>query len=130
MATLPYKGQTSVLRFVRSPETAAYTETLCKAFGISGFCNVQFVLDEDGRAYLLELNRRIVTHMHMGERVGADLAVAMARQVARTAAGAAHRAAVGIRARASPSSRANGCAIRTAAGCTNARPTCRGTIPR
>ena len=81
VATLPYKGQTSVLRFVRSPETAAYTETLCEAFGISGFCNVQFVLDEDGRAYLLELNRRIVTHMHMGERVGADLAAAIARQL-------------------------------------------------
>jgi predicted ATP-grasp superfamily ATP-dependent carboligase len=81
VATLPYKGQTSVLRFVRSPETAAYTETLCEAFGISGFCNVQFVLDEDGRAHLLELNRRIVTHMHMGERVGADLAAAIARQL-------------------------------------------------
>ena len=81
VATLPYKGQTSVLRFVRSPETAVYTETLCEAFGISGFCNVQFVLDQDGRAYLLELNRRIVTHMHMGERVGADLAAAMARQL-------------------------------------------------
>ena len=81
VATLPYKGQTSVLRFVRSPETAAYTETLCEAFGISGFCNVQFVLDDDGRAYLLELNRRIVTHMHMGERVGADLAAAIARQL-------------------------------------------------
>jgi predicted ATP-grasp superfamily ATP-dependent carboligase len=81
VATLPYKGQTSVLRFVRSPETAACTETLCEAFGISGFCNVQFVLDQDGRAYLLELNRRIVTHMHMGERVGADLGAAMARQL-------------------------------------------------
>jgi predicted ATP-grasp superfamily ATP-dependent carboligase len=81
VATLPYKGQTSVLRFVRSPETAAYSETLCEAFGISGFCNVQFVLDQDGRAYLLELNRRIVTHMHMGERVGADLAAAIARQL-------------------------------------------------
>jgi ATP-grasp in the biosynthetic pathway with Ter operon len=69
------------LRFVRSPETEAYTETLCEAFGISGFCNVQFVLDQDGRAYLLEINRRIVTHMHMGERVGADLAAAMARQL-------------------------------------------------
>lgn len=81
VATLPCKGQTSVLRFVRSAESAAYAETLCNAFGISGFCNVQFVLDENGRAHLLEINRRIVTHMHMGERVGADLAVAMARQL-------------------------------------------------
>ena len=81
VATLPCKGQTSVLRFVRSPESGAYAETLCKAFRISGFGNVQFVLDDDGRAYLLEINRRVVTHMHMGERVGADLGVAMARKL-------------------------------------------------
>jgi predicted ATP-grasp superfamily ATP-dependent carboligase len=81
IATLTCKGQTSVLRFVHSPESAAFAETLCSAFGISGFVNVQFVLDEQGRAHLLEINRRIVTHMHMGERVGADLASAMARQL-------------------------------------------------
>jgi predicted ATP-grasp superfamily ATP-dependent carboligase len=81
VATLPCKGQTSVLRFVRSPETKDFTETLCKAFGISGFCSVQFVLDGSGQAHLLEINRRIVTHMHMGERVGADLAAALVRQL-------------------------------------------------
>lgn len=81
VATLPCKGQTSVLRFVDSPESYSHAETLCNAFGISGFFNVQFVLDGGGLPYLLEINRRIVTHMHMGERVGADLAVAMARQL-------------------------------------------------
>ncbi|MGH8712761.1 MAG: ATP-grasp domain-containing protein, partial [Casimicrobiaceae bacterium] len=81
VATLSCKGQTSVLRFIRSPETRDFTETLGKAFGISGFCNVQFVLDDGGRAHLLEINRRIVTHMHMGERVDADLAVALVRQL-------------------------------------------------
>lgn len=81
IATLPCKGQTSVLRFVHSPESSTYAETLCNAFGISGFLNVQFVLDEQGRAHLLEINRRVVTHMHMGERVGADLAAAMARRL-------------------------------------------------
>ncbi|HKW79618.1 MAG TPA: ATP-grasp domain-containing protein [Casimicrobiaceae bacterium] len=79
VATMPRKGQTSVLRFVRSPETLQFAETLCRAFGISGFCNVQFVLDGSGKAYLLEINRRIVTHMHMGERVGADLALGLAQ---------------------------------------------------
>ncbi|HEY2865145.1 MAG TPA: ATP-grasp domain-containing protein [Casimicrobiaceae bacterium] len=81
ISTLACKGQTSVLRFVHSPETGVATATLCAAFGLSGFCNAQFVLDENGDAYLLEINRRIVTHMHTGERVGADLAVAMARQL-------------------------------------------------
>ncbi|MGH7124424.1 MAG: ATP-grasp domain-containing protein, partial [Stellaceae bacterium] len=81
VATLPCKGQTSVLRFVRSPETKHFTEALCGAFGISGLFSVQFVLDDGGHAYLLEINRRIVTHMHMGERVGADLGAALVRQL-------------------------------------------------
>ena len=78
VATRPVKGQTSVLRFVRSPETRAYSETLCRGFGIDGFFNVQFVIDErTGDAYLLEINRRIVTHTHLGERVGKDLGRAL-----------------------------------------------------
>ena len=48
--------------------------TLCRSFGMGGFFNVQFVVDEcSGVPYLLEINRRIVTHMHLGERVGRDL---------------------------------------------------------
>jgi predicted ATP-grasp superfamily ATP-dependent carboligase len=78
VASLPVKGQTTVVRFVRSPESRAFAETLCRAFGISGFLNVQFVMRADtGEAHLLEINRRIVTHMHMGERVGADLPTAL-----------------------------------------------------
>lgn len=78
VASLPLKGQTTVVRFVRSPESRAFSETLCRAFGISGFFNVQFVLRADtGEAHLLEINRRVVTHMHMGGRVGADLPVAL-----------------------------------------------------
>lgn len=80
VATMACKGQTAVLRFVRSLETRDFSEALCKAFGISGFCNVQFVLDCSGQAHLLEINRRIVTHMHVGERIGVDLAAALARR--------------------------------------------------
>ena len=75
VATTELKGQSAVLRFIRSPETLAFSETLCRSFGMSGFFNVQFVLDgQSGNAYLLEINRRLVTHMHLGERVGKDLA--------------------------------------------------------
>ncbi len=77
VATTEVKGQSAVLRFIRSPETLAFSEMLCSGFGMSGFFNVQFVLDErSGNAYLLEINRRLVTHMHLGERVGRDLAAA------------------------------------------------------
>jgi predicted ATP-grasp superfamily ATP-dependent carboligase len=78
VATSPVKGQTSVLRFVQSLETRAFSEALCRGFGIGGFFNVQFVIDErTGDAYLLEINRRIVTHTHLGERVGKDLGRAL-----------------------------------------------------
>src|SRR5262249_18617274 len=77
VATTAVKGQTTVLRFIESAETRELSETLCRAFGMTGFFSVQFVLDgKSGDAYLLEINRRLVTHMHLGERVGRDLASA------------------------------------------------------
>ncbi len=78
VATSAPKGQTSVVRLVRSPESLSFSETLCRGFGMSGLFNTQFVVRADtGEAYLLEINRRIVTHMHMGERGGTDLAAAL-----------------------------------------------------
>ena len=72
------KGQTAVLRFVDSPETRMFSEKLCRGFGMSGFLNAQYLVDAaTGAAYLLEINRRIVTHTHLGERVGADLPQAL-----------------------------------------------------
>jgi predicted ATP-grasp superfamily ATP-dependent carboligase len=71
VATDPVKGQTAVLRFIRSPETLSFSETLCRSFGMGGFFNIQFVIDaRNGNAHLLEINRRIVTHTHLGEWVG------------------------------------------------------------
>ena len=79
-ATNKLKGQTVVLRFVSSPQTRDHSLALCRGFGIGGFFNVQFVVDErTGVPYLLEINRRVVTHMHLGERVGRDLPGALLR---------------------------------------------------
>ncbi len=75
-------GQTSVVRFVESRETRDSSEALARALGIDGFFNVQYIVHRDtGQAYLLEINRRVVTHTHMGERVGADLPRALYRQL-------------------------------------------------
>jgi hypothetical protein len=80
VATAPVKGQTSAMRFVRSPATRANSETLARGLRINGFFNVQFVIEEaTGIPYLLEINRRVVTHMHPGERVGRDLPRALMR---------------------------------------------------
>jgi len=80
VATALVKGQTSVVRFVRSPATLANSKTLARGLRLNGFFNVQFVIDEaTGIPYLLEINRRVVTHMHLGERVGRDLPRALMR---------------------------------------------------
>ena len=80
VATRAVKGQTAVLRFVESKETRAFSETLCRGLGLNGFFNTQFIVDaQTGHAYLLEINRRIVTHTHLGERAGCDLALALRR---------------------------------------------------
>jgi predicted ATP-grasp superfamily ATP-dependent carboligase len=80
VATAPVKGQTSVVHFIRSPATLANSTTLARGLRINGFFNVQFILDEaSGIPYLLEINRRVVTHMHLGERVGRDLPRALMR---------------------------------------------------
>ena len=77
VATASIKGQTAVLRFIESPGTREFSETLCRGLGMTGFLSTQFVLDaKSGDAYLLEINRRLATHMHLGERVGRDLASA------------------------------------------------------
>ncbi len=90
--TSAIKGQTVVLRFVSSPETRAFSMTLCRGFGIGGFFNVQFVIDErSGVPYLLEINRRVVTHMHLGERVDRDLPRALLRALDGMPADAAPR---------------------------------------
>jgi biotin carboxylase len=80
VATAPVKGQTSVVRFIQSPGTRAHSETLARGLRINGFFNVQFVVEEaSGIPYMLEINRRVVTHMHLGERVGRDLPRALMR---------------------------------------------------
>ena len=76
--TKPVNGQTSVLRFVDSRETRDFSERLGAALGLTGFYNVQFIVDPDaGGACVLEINRRMITHMHLGERVGCDLGGAL-----------------------------------------------------
>jgi hypothetical protein len=85
VATSAIKGQTAVLRFIDSPETRGFSETLCRGLGTTGFLSAQFVLDaKSGDAHLLEINRRLVTHMHLGERVGRDLAAAFFNRHERT----------------------------------------------
>lgn len=81
VATQPIKGQTAVIRLIDSPATRAAAEEAGRAFGITGFFNVQFVLEAGGAPLMLEVNRRLVTHTHFGERAGVDLPAALYSQL-------------------------------------------------
>ena len=74
----PGKGASAVVRVRKSPEIRAFTERLCRAFGMTGFFSVQYIAPPGGGApVLLEINRRIVTFMHMDTYGGVDLCGAL-----------------------------------------------------
>ncbi|HEX6137457.1 MAG TPA: ATP-grasp domain-containing protein [Casimicrobiaceae bacterium] len=79
----PGKGASAVIRVRKSPQARDFTERLCRAFGMSGFFSVQYIAPlDDGPPLLLEINRRIVTFMHLDECAGVDLAGALFRHLA------------------------------------------------
>lgn len=86
----PGKGASAVVRLRRDPQIRDCTTRLCGAFGMSGFFSVQYIAPADGGApVLLEINRRIVTFMHLDEYGGVDLAGALYRHIAGAPGGAA-----------------------------------------
>jgi predicted ATP-grasp superfamily ATP-dependent carboligase len=79
----PGVGASAVVRVRRIPSIRDFTERLCRAFGMSGFFSVQYIEPVDGsRPVLLEINRRIVTFMHMDEYAGVDLCGALYQRLA------------------------------------------------
>jgi glutathione synthase/RimK-type ligase-like ATP-grasp enzyme len=79
----PGKGASAVVRLRKSPRIRDFTERLTRAFGMSGFFSVQYLAPIDGSApVLLEINRRIVTFMHLDEYGGVDLCGALFQRLA------------------------------------------------
>ena len=50
------------------------TERMVEALGASGFISFDFIVDDEGKAFLLECNPRPTQIMHLGHLVGLDLA--------------------------------------------------------
>jgi predicted ATP-grasp superfamily ATP-dependent carboligase len=76
-------GASAVVRVRKSQAIRECTETLCRAFGMSGFFSVQYIEPVDGSPpVLLEINRRIVTFMHTDEYSGVDLCGALFQRLA------------------------------------------------
>jgi len=79
----PGKGASAVVRIRKAPAIRDYTERLCRAFGMSGLFSVQYIgCARRQRTRIVEINRRIVTFMHMDEYCGVDLCGALFQRLA------------------------------------------------
>jgi hypothetical protein len=78
--TLPRSiGLSSVVSFAQNREMSVATTTLTRALHLSGLVGIDFMIEEaTGRAYLLEINARSTPTAHLGQRLGADLCMALA----------------------------------------------------
>jgi len=71
-------GPATVVRYFHQPEVARFSAALARGFGMTGFVGIEYIVDlRDGRARLLEVNRRITPGASTGELVGVDLCVAL-----------------------------------------------------
>jgi len=67
-----------VIRWFHSPELREISEKLVREFGMSGLFATECVVDErNGQLYLIGINRRLTPGMHVGQRIGVDLAAAL-----------------------------------------------------
>ena len=81
----PQTGPATVVRFFHQPEVARFSAALTKGFGMTGFFGIEYIVDDsDGRAYLLEVNRRVTPGASTGELVGVDLCAALHAQMTGT----------------------------------------------
>lgn len=73
-------GQTSATRVIDNPQMLETARKICELTKYSGMGAPQFVLENEGngRAWLMEMNPRMGTYVHLWQRIGSDLAAAMA----------------------------------------------------
>lgn len=72
-------GPASVTRLADQPSIVDATKRMIEAFGASGFVSFDFIIDDNGQAWLLECNPRPTPMLHLGPLVGVDLAGALFR---------------------------------------------------
>lgn len=70
-------GPSSVLQFLAHDLMLASARTIYEQCGLSGFAGIDFMLDKQNRAWLLELNPRIVPAAHLGQLFGINLVGAL-----------------------------------------------------
>ena len=66
-------GPSSVVQFIENVEMRNTAQALIRALGYSGFASLDFILDAQNQAHLIELNPRPTPICHLGDHLGLDL---------------------------------------------------------
>ena len=70
-------GPSTVVRIIDNPDIAYAAKSIVNSLELSGLCGLDFILDEDGRAHLLELNPRATPTSHLVAGGTTDLLTAL-----------------------------------------------------
>ncbi|HEU5035698.1 MAG TPA: thioesterase domain-containing protein [Nocardioides sp.] len=70
-------GPSTVLEIIDHPDIAYAVKSVVSNLELSGLCGLDFVLDEDGHAHLIELNPRATPTSHLVGVDGTDLLAAL-----------------------------------------------------
>lgn len=71
------QGPSTCVEVFEHAEMSAAASAVIAALGYSGFASLDFMIDDDGRAFLIELNPRPTPIAHLGERFGSCLGRAL-----------------------------------------------------
>ena len=70
-------GPSTVLQVVDHPDMSYAVKSMVSNLELSGLCGLDFIVDDDGRAHLLELNPRATPTSHLIAADGTDLLTAL-----------------------------------------------------
>jgi thioesterase domain-containing protein len=70
-------GPSTVLRLIDNADMTYAVKSIVSNLELSGLCGLDFILDDDGRAHLLELNPRATPTSHLVAADGTDLLTAL-----------------------------------------------------
>ena len=70
-------GPSTVLRVIDHPDIVYAVKSIVSNLELSGLCGLDFIVDHDGRAHLLELNPRATPTSHLVGADGTDLLTAL-----------------------------------------------------
>lgn len=79
---MPNNGPASVVETIRHAQIKDDVATLVRELGLSGFHGFDFMIDGDGRSWLLELNPRVTPAACLFAESASPLVAALARQMA------------------------------------------------